>query len=209
MPISIDTFVLGPLETNAYVVQAGGLCAVIDPGWDPSEIIQLINGKNLRLEMILLTHGHGDHIAGVADLKKACPNAKLYCPKDDLAMLESPSANLSSMFGLNLTCPPADITIQAPQSLELGDIEIKVLDTSGHTPGGVSYYLPCEATVFTGDALFAGSIGRTDIPGGSASWLLRNIRNNLLGLAKITRVFPGHGPATSVEQEARSNPFFK
>jgi glyoxylase-like metal-dependent hydrolase (beta-lactamase superfamily II) len=238
MPITIDTFVLGPLETNAYVVQTGGVCAVVDPGWDPAEIIRLLAERKLRLEMILLTHGHGDHIGGVADLKTAYPQAKLYCPKEDLAMLSSPAANLSGMFGVNITCPQADIVLGstgplgAPrafgacadsgrstqghsperlcyQSLELGGIEIKVLDTSGHTRGGVSYYLPGEAVVFTGDALFAGSIGRTDIPGGSASRLLRNIRDNLLGLDKITRVFPGHGPATSVEQEARSNPFFR
>jgi glyoxylase-like metal-dependent hydrolase (beta-lactamase superfamily II) len=209
MPITIDTFVLGPLETNAYVIQTGGVCAVIDPGWESADILNLIAGRKLHLEMILLTHGHGDHIAGVAALKDACPDAKLCCPKEDLAMLESPAANLSGMFGLKIVCPPADVTIQAPQSLELGGIEIRVLDTSGHTRGGVSYYLPGEAVVFTGDALFAGSIGRTDIPGGSASKLLRNIRDNLLSLEKITRVFPGHGQATSVEEEARSNPFFK
>src|ERR1017187_7775459 len=191
MPITIDTFVLGPLDTNAYVIQTGGLCAVVDPGFDPADIIRLLADRKLSLDMILLTHGHGDHIAGVADLKNAHPQAKICCPKEDLAMLESPSANLSGMFGLSIPCPPADVIIQAPQSLKLGDVEISVLDTSGHTRGGVSYYLPSEATVFTGDALFAGSIGRTDIPGGSASRLLRNIRDNLLNLNKITRVFPG------------------
>jgi glyoxylase-like metal-dependent hydrolase (beta-lactamase superfamily II) len=124
-------------------------------------------------------------------------------------MLGDPVANVSAMFGLSLTCPPADELLSPGQTLSEDGLAWRVLDTSGHTPGGVSYHCAEAGVVLTGDALFEGSIGRTDIPGADAERLLRNIRENLLSLPDLTRVLPGHGPETTVGRERRNNPFLR
>ena len=118
-------------------------------------------------------------------------------------------ANLSAAFGFDVTACGADDLVRPGRSLVLGDFQWAVLDTSGHTPGGVSYYCSQAGVVIVGDALFAKSIGRTDLPGASASRLIRNIQKNLLSLPDQTRVLPGHGPETTIGAEKRTNPFFQ
>lgn len=207
MPPKIDIFTTAPLETNTYLLRFRRESWVIDPGAGLAELVEMIRSQGPPLSRILLTHGHGDHIAGIAELQTAFPAVKVYCPAGDAAMLTDAAANLSAPFGFHIVAPKPDHIIQPGMFLSAEDIGWEVLDTSGHTPGGVSYYASKAAVVFSGDSLFEGSIGRTDIPGGNISKLLANIKNNLLTLPESTRVFPGHGPPTTIGQEQRSNPY--
>ena len=208
MSLRIDTLALGPLETNCYVLRDGADCWVVDPGMLPQALVQFLQAEAATPSRILLTHGHGDHIAGVDEVAKTFAGVGVWCPAGDAAMLGDPDANMSRPFGVTLTVDQPAELVQPGQELVLGEFTWRVLDTSGHTPGGVSYYCRSAGVVLTGDALFAGSIGRTDIPGASASRLLRNIRDELLALPDDTRVLPGHGPETTVGIEKRTNPFF-
>jgi len=218
----IRCIVLGDLMTNCYVLTCPGrdetICWIVDVGMHPEPLIEYLEQSNLSPGRILLTHGHADHIAGVGDLKQRYPRAILTVPHAEAAMLSDPLMNMSLPFGLHITAPPPDETIQPGDELNLAGLIWKVLDVSGHTPGAVAYY--CSSTeidnpnknnstgvVFTGDALFAGSIGRTDIPGGDHQRLVKNIHENLLSLPDSTRVLPGHGPETTIGAERRLNPF--
>lgn len=207
MTVQIDTLVLGPLETNCYVVRNAGACAVVDPGPSAGTLVAMLRAENAAPGRILLTHGHCDHIAGAGQVREAFPDVKICCPADDAGMLSDPAANLSRPFGLPMTAPEADELVRPGDVVDIGESNWRVLDTAGHTPGGVSYYCPDAGVVIVGDALFAGSIGRTDIPGAETARLLRNIRQALLALPDATRVLPGHGPETTIGRERRTNPF--
>jgi glyoxylase-like metal-dependent hydrolase (beta-lactamase superfamily II) len=203
----LKNFVFGPLETNCYLLRDQASCYIFDPGLWPEELVQFCREMDLRPERIVLTHGHGDHIAGVNDMLEAFAEVPILCPRGDAAMLRDPSLNLSDRFGLPLTVEGEFQTVEPGEEINLGSTSWQVLDTAGHTPGGVSYYCRSEGVVITGDALFAGSVGRTDIPGGDHEQLLRSIRENLLTLPEETVILPGHGPATTVRREKSDNPF--
>lgn len=205
--ITIDTLVLGPLMTNCYVLRDGEACWVVDPGPWPVELLEFLEQAKVAPQKVLLTHGHGDHIAGVNDLKKQFPKIRVACPAGDSDMLTDARENLSSNFGLPITVGRADELIQLGDVLTCGRSVWRVLDTSGHTPGGVSFYCEESGAAIVGDALFAGSIGRCDLPGGDLPRLLANIRKNLLPLPPETRVLPGHGEETTVGREKQSNPY--
>lgn len=205
---TIETFVLGPLETNSYVVRSGGDCCIVDAGLGPAPLLRFLAESAPAPDRILLTHGHGDHIAGIPEIRAAFGNVKVCCPRADAPMLTDAALNMSGMLGLAITAGDADERIEPGGTIDIGPTQWQVLDTAGHTAGGVSYYCRGEQVVFTGDALFDGSIGRTDIPGGSESRLLRNIRDNLLTLPDETVVMPGHGPASTIATQRRENPFF-
>jgi glyoxylase-like metal-dependent hydrolase (beta-lactamase superfamily II) len=175
----------------------------------PEPAIEYVRGDGLVPSRILLTHGHCDHICGAGQFKKAFGDIVICCPEKDADMLGDPDTNLSAPFGMPMTIPPADELIQPGQELILGQTVWTVIDTSGHTPGGVSYYCPGEKLVIAGDALFAGSIGRTDIPGANHQQLIDNIREGLLTLPDDTRVIPGHGPETVIGLERATNPFLQ
>lgn len=207
MPVEILTFVTGPLQTNTYVLRAADECWVIDPGIMPVELLAHLRGEPAPPDRIVLTHGHCDHIAGIVELREAFGEVPVWCPAGDADMLPDPELNMSGPFGLPMAVPPADEVFEPGQTLTLGESSWQVLDTSGHTPGGVSFYGEADAVVFTGDALFAEGVGRTDIPGGDWHRLLGNIRGNLLSLPDATRVYPGHGPATTIGRERQGNPF--
>ena len=209
MAIEIRTFRLGPLDTNAYLLVSGPDCWVVDPGWGAGPLLQAIAEADRSVVQIWLTHGHGDHIGGVGAVREAHPDAKILCPADDAAMLPDPALNMSLVLGVRITSPGADVRIRPGQEIAIGQSEWRVLDTSGHTPGGVSFYCESARVVLTGDALFRGSIGRTDIPNADPDRLAENIRQHLYSLPPETRVLPGHGPETTIGQEMKTNPFVR
>ena len=201
MSLETAAFVTGPLQTNTYLLVGETSCCVVDPGFDPGEVVAFLRDRGCTAETVLLTHGHGDHIAGVAAIQEAFEGAKLLCPAEDAYLLSDVEANLSGPFGFAFTAPPADELVRPGDTISLANETWNVLDTSGHTPGGVSYYCREQAVVLTGDALFCQGIGRTDIPGASAARLFANIRGNLFALPDQTRVLPGHGPPTTIAAE--------
>jgi len=209
MSLEIQTFALGDFQTNAYVLIDGGECWIVDPGFEPEKLVKFLRGRDLTPTRILLTHGHADHIAGINELLAAWPGVPIFCPAGDAKMLTDAGANLSGPFGMPVTSPPADKLVRAGDVLEMNDLCWQVLDTSGHTAGGVSYYCAQAGIVITGDALFAGGIGRTDFPGGDSPRLAENIRRNLYTLPPETSIYPGHGPGGTIGRERRFNPFVR
>jgi hydroxyacylglutathione hydrolase len=200
-------------QENAYVVytRSGGPCWIVDPGFAPQHerIAAFIQQHRLTPEAILITHGHADHIAGVDDVDRLYPGIGLWVGENEKPMLYDSNLNLSAPFGHAVEVRKETTrTLRAGDRMELDGTSWEVLDTSGHSPGGVSFYCAQAGVALVGDALFAGSIGRTDFPGGSHEKLIDNIRRHLFNLPDQTVVHSGHGPATTVEIERKSNPFF-
>ena len=179
---------------------------VIDPGGDVDDIIAQIDKLYLKIKYIVLTHGHGDHIAGVEGLK-SYTKADIAVHKDDKALVKDGSKNLSSMMATGTVEFDPDILLNEDDIIKFGNLEAHVIHTPGHTPGGIS--LKIENALFTGDTLFAGSIGRTDFEYGSFEDIMNSIKNKLLEFPEETRVYPGHGPATTLKMEKQSNPFIR
>lgn len=207
MPVEIATIVLGPLETNTYVIRCDNCCAVVDPGMSPGPLLEYLDDKNAQVELILLTHGHGDHFAGAGQIKATYDRARLCCPAADADMLGDAELNMSACFGMTLIGPKPDELLAPGGVVSIGSSQWQILNTCGHSPGGISYYCSEAKVVLTGDALFCGGIGRTDIPTAQYDLLLKNIREQLLTLPDRTRVLPGHGPGTTIGRERRTNPF--
>lgn len=207
--MKIMYMVLGPFMTNTYILYneetMEGL--VVDPSFSPEQYIKAIKEKKIHLTSIFLTHAHVDHMAGMNELRKAFPEARMYMDKRDRPFLRDPEKNLSYMFPTPTLVDDADVWVKDGDEIETSGYTFQVIDTSGHTPGGISFYLKKEGIVFTGDSLFQGSIGRTDFPGGSMKELTGSIRKNLFTLPDSTVVLSGHGEQTTIGQEKRTNPF--
>lgn len=207
--MKIMYMVLGPFMTNTYIVYneetMEGL--VVDPSFTPEHYTRVIRDKNINLKAILLTHAHVDHMAGMNELRREFPGALMYMDKRDRPLLRDPNLNLSNMFSPPVKVEDADTWVKQGDEINTCGFTFHVIDSAGHTPGGVSYYEKSEGLVFTGDSLFQGSIGRTDFPGGNLDMLVGNIKKNLLSLPASTIVLSGHGGQTSIEAESRSNPF--
>lgn len=211
--LNIATFVEASFQENAYVLWEGdGPDAwVVDPGLPPQhqQIISALRERELQPVAVVLTHCHGDHIAGAGPLKEAFPEMQIWAPRDEVHMLTDPNENLSAAFGFGVVTPPADKPLAPGDELVLGGLTWRVLDVGGHSPGGLAFYCESAGVVITGDALFAGGIGRYDFPGSSGERLLRNIREQLLTLPPETVVYSGHGPATTIGEERDGNPFLQ
>ncbi|ARK31425.1 MBL fold metallo-hydrolase [Halalkalibacter krulwichiae] len=200
---------LGPLQTNAYVIENEEKQAlVIDPGSEGEALVKWLNEQKLNVLAVLLTHAHFDHIGAVDDVREAF-NCPVYIHKNEQDWLADPSKNGSSRFfgAETISARPAETIIENEQTLEIGPFKLQSLETPGHSPGSVSYYLLEHSIVFSGDALFAQSIGRTDLPGGNHDLLLKSIHQKLLELPEDTIVACGHGPTTTIGNEMDSNPF--
>lgn len=205
--IHIRCFSVGPIGTNCYVVQNDrGDAFVVDVGYECDPILEAV--RTLSVSHILLTHGHYDHIGGVAKLKEAT-KAKVCIHDVEADWLTDPALNLSQYGGDHIPWPvdgpTPDVLLQSDQTLNLLDEEIQVRPTPGHSPGHVSFVM--GDVVFGGDALFLGSIGRTDLPYGDHTQLMHSIKSQLLTLPDTTTVLPGHGPQTTIGDERRTNPF--
>jgi hydroxyacylglutathione hydrolase len=202
----IDILELGPFFVNCYIVgdpdSKKGI--IIDPGWDAAEIIAHANRHDLTIESIIITHGHADHIVALEEVRRHF-GAKVMIGEKDAQMLINPSTNLSASLGEELTTKPADKFLHDGDIIQVGKFQFTVLETPGHSPGSISLY--GHDVVFTGDALFLGSVGRTDLPGGSHETLLDSIQQKLLILPEDTIVYSGHGPDTTIGQERDFNPF--
>jgi glyoxylase-like metal-dependent hydrolase (beta-lactamase superfamily II) len=199
---------VGNLGTNCYILYCENTlqAAVIDPGGNAAEIMDIIHNENLVVVCIINTHGHADHISDNNSLR-CDTGAPLLIHRDDADMLTSAQLNLSMFIGGSIICAPADRLLNDGDSIEVGKLTLKVLHTPGHTPGGIS--LTTNDVVFSGDTLFAQSIGRTDFPGGSYDQLIQSIQNKLLALSDSTKVLPGHGPDTTIGFERQNNPFIQ
>ena len=207
---TIESIESQPFAENSYIIWREGNSAavVIDPGFDTESILERLKRRGLHLAAILNTHGHADHIAGNQAMKEAYPDAALVIGGNEAFLLRDPEANMSAQFGVPLYSPAADQMVADGERIEVAGLEFEVREIPGHSPGSVVFV--CDkfdpAFVFGGDVLFAGSVGRTDL-GGNMKQLLQGIRTKLLSLPETTVVYPGHGPATTVGAEKRSNPF--
>ena len=189
----------------------------IDPGDEAERIVETLDRRGLNLQAIALTHAHLDHVGGVAALKKLKPAASINLHKGDEFMYTGlpeqpawigiPRAQWAALGFAFETPPPVDEYWTDGQNYDVGELQFKVLHCPGHTPGHVVFYAPEERKVFVGDVLFAGSIGRTDLPGGSTEQLLASIKTKLLALPDDVTVYSGHGPLTTIGEERLTNPF--
>ncbi|MBU8879374.1 MBL fold metallo-hydrolase [Bacillus sp. FJAT-29790] len=200
---------LGPLQTNCYVLsKENNTCLIFDPGEESKKLSHFIRQNKLNPLAIILTHAHFDHIGAVDEIRDefAIP---VYIHKKEADWLLDPALNGSQFFDMGklVSGKPADHLITAEKEMNIGDFSFQIFETPGHSPGSLSFYFKETGLVVAGDALFSGSIGRTDLRGGNHNQLLRSIHDKLLTLPEETIVLPGHGPATTIEQEMDSNPF--
>ena len=210
--MKVDRFVLGAFETNSYVLRAddrASNCIIIDTGLGAAELIDFLEQNDLTPEAVVLTHGHADHIAALPALHEKFPHAKVFVHKLDAEMLTGEKDNLSMMAGLPLTVAPADVLVEDGDIIDYASVQLNVIYTPGHSPGGICLYAEDEGIIFVGDTLFEGSVGRTDFPGSSTSQLMESIKTRLLELPDETVVCPGHGPATTIADEKKHNPFLR
>jgi glyoxylase-like metal-dependent hydrolase (beta-lactamase superfamily II) len=204
----VHAFVTGPLETNTYLVgdRVAGEAMVIDPGGSTAEILDYLREHKLRLKHIVNTHGHFDHVSGNRALK-AATGATLLIHAADAPMLDQAARQAQFFMVRAEDSPPPDGLLEDGAELRAGSVLLSVRHTPGHSPGGVTLVAPGAA--FCGDLVFYGSVGRTDLPGGSEKALLGSIRSQIMSLPDDTVLFPGHGPETTVGRERKVNPFFR
>jgi glyoxylase-like metal-dependent hydrolase (beta-lactamase superfamily II) len=211
--LNISSFTFNAFEENTYILtNEKKQCWIIDPGMyterETAQIIAYITEKQLQLQGVINTHAHLDHIFGVQPLidKFAVPFG---LHEAELPVLRS-AAGSAALFGFDFSNIPAPtFFIKDSEPLKLGEDTLQVFHTPGHSPGSISFYYPEGSWVISGDVLFSGSVGRTDLPGGSFDTLIKSIRTHLFSLPGETMVHPGHGPSTKIAQEKKHNPFLK
>ncbi|QLA16827.1 MBL fold metallo-hydrolase [Desulfolutivibrio sulfoxidireducens] len=203
--MKVETFALGPLLTNSYLVHHGTLAAVFDVGGDPAPMVEFLRRNDLAVTHIFLTHLHCDHLYGVAELARVtgapvfASGADRYLMDEELGRGGFMGLPLVKMFEFADALPGESVMAGRP---------CRILATPGHSPGGLSVFFPQDGVVFVGDLLFSRSVGRTDFPGGDHETLVSAVREKIFILPDDTVVYPGHGPATTVGAEKRHNPFF-
>ncbi len=203
-----EHIIVGAIETNCYLVccEETKECAVIDPGAEAQKIIQLIHQNDLKPTMVINTHGHVDHVGANRDLIDEY-SVPLLIHSADSPMLDKVEQTELSFFLGAKNSPPPDKLLVEGEKVVIGSVQLEIIHTPGHSPGSVS--LMGEDILFSGDTLFFGGVGRTDLPGGSWNELVCSIKEKILTLPEDTIVLTGHGPKTTVGQEKRSNPFIQ
>jgi len=207
--MKIITLEVGSLGTNCYIIydETSRRAAVIDPGGGEGGIIACLKNEKLDVKYIINTHGHADHVLANLRLKEAT-GAPILIHAADADMLGSGQRNLSAFIGGSVSCGPADTLLKEGDVIKVADgLELTVIHTPGHTPGGIC--LKTDGVLFSGDTLFAESIGRTDFPGGSYRQLIASIKDKLMLLDDSYKVLPGHGPETTIGWERKMNPFIQ
>ncbi len=199
---------VGPLVENVYIVgwKASGECMVVDAGAEAERILHEVELLGLKVKLIVNTHGHGDHTAAVAGIQEAT-SAPFAIHEADVPLLKGSASWISQAIADYQPPPDPDRLLSEGDTVEVGGLSFSVLETPGHTPGGISLY--GHGVVLTGDTLFQGSIGRYDLPGGDGRQLLESISAKLLTLPEETVVLPGHGMESTIGEEKRSNPFLR
>lgn len=209
MALWMKSLVTGELKVNCYLLgcQASGQALVIDPGGKASRILEILEEQGLTLKMVVNTHGHFDHIGGNRELVEKT-GAELMIHAADLPILRGASDH-ASQFGCQAIAASPEPTrlLNHGDRIELGELQFEVIHVPGHSPGGIC--LLGEGRLFVGDSLFAGSIGRTDLPSGDQGALMQALRDRVLSLPEETLVYPGHGPETTIGRERRTNPFVR
>lgn len=204
--MEIATLIVSPFETNCYLAwdATSREAVIIDPGDEADRIMAEIDKLRLGVRAVVLTHAHGDHIGAVSQLIERY-KIPLFAGKGEEPLLASPAKNFSASFGMPVTCPKPERLLIDGDSISVGKETLTAIQTPGHSPGGMCYL--SGSTLFCGDTLFYGSVGRTDFPGCSHKQLIDSIVKKLLILPDETVCYPGHGPATTIGQERKQNPF--
>lgn len=202
----LETLCVGAFQVNCYILasKSNSPAIIIDPGDEENSIRQLLNKHKLKAGLIINTHGHIDHIG--SDDKFGVP---IYIHKEDLALLKDPNINLSAFLARPFSIESNIKTLKDKESVVLGQIELEVIHTPGHTPGGICLLMkePVDKILFSGDTLFYRGIGRTDFSGADESLLIKSIKDKLFKLPDDTIVYPGHGQPSTIGQEKKSNPY--
>ena len=203
-----EVFPVGPLQCNCSILgnPETHRATVVDPGDDIQSILKILNQHHLSVEQIIITHAHIDHVGGAVRLKKIT-GAPIYMNQLDLPLLEMMDVQAGWLGIAPPEVQPPDVSADDGLKLTVAGAAAEILHTPGHTQGSLCLHLPEQNLLLARDTLFAGSVGRTDLPGGDFQALLRSLHNCLLQLPDATRVIPGHGPATTIGQERESNPF--
>lgn len=205
--------VTGDLQENCYFLWKAGSdeAVVFDPGAEAERIDQELRRHKLKVAAFVQTHCHGDHISALTPLKAIYPNAPLYCPEAEVEWLQRPTLNLSFFYGYSVTAPVPEHTVKDGDIIRAAGLELRAIHVPGHSPGGTAYFVEdakAAPHLYCGDILFAGSIGRTDLPGGGGEeQLVSGIREKLFVLPDETIIHPGHGEESTIGEEKESNPY--
>ena len=203
--ISMETVPTGFMEVNTYILRRGGEAVVIDPGGGAHKILKRLGDATLAA--VLLTHSHFDHIGAVDELLDAAPGAELLCHPRCAERIASPRDNLSEMLGAPFSVRHAARALEGGAETAPAGIPLRTFFVPGHTPDHLCFYQPGNGWLFSGDTVFAGSVGRSDFPGGDGELLIRGIREMLAAVPPETQVLPGHGPASTAGGELQGNPY--
>jgi len=206
--VKIETYALGDLMTNCYLLHNDHEAILIDPGGQSMELVRRLFKHNLKLSYIVNTHGHIDHIGGNGFFKNHFPGAKIIIYEAEMIYLTHPGLNLSTEFNQPYLSPEPDILVRGKKELfEIFGKDVTFYHTPGHTPGSMCLSFTNHTWLFCGDTLFAGSIGRTDLPGGSFQDILESLTLVMKSFPDNTILFPGHGPETTIGNEKKMNPY--